>query len=147
MKHLKLFESFNYDGKIDLVNNILIEYLLFSYFIENDIFVQRNYSFSRIVYDFWYKGSWYSAKGLRIETFTSDKGSPAFLSYVVDKSFVEPTSYTEYYLTKAFLGHIDQLNIKKIAKKVHLYNGIKKAMNKYIEFLRNTRDKNHLLDV
>lgn len=132
MKHLKLFESFNYDGKIDLVNNILIEYFLFNYFVENDIFVQRNYSFSRIVYDFWYKGSWYSQ---------------AFLNYAVDKSFVEPTSYTEYYLKKAFLGHIDQLNIKKIAKKVHLYNGIKKAMNKYIEFLRNTRDKNHLLDV
>ena len=132
MKHLKLFESFNYDGKIDLVNNILIEYFLFSYFVENDIFVDRNYTFSRIVYDFSFRKSsaWF-----------------AFLSYAGDKSFVEPTSYTEYYLTKAFLGHIDQLNIQKIAEKVHLYNGIKKAMNKYIEFLRNTRDKNHLLDV
>ncbi len=31
MKHLKLFESFNNDGKIALANNCLIEYLLFKY--------------------------------------------------------------------------------------------------------------------
>ena len=39
MKHLKLFESYSQIHKVEMVNNILIEYFLFNYFVENDICV------------------------------------------------------------------------------------------------------------
>ena len=135
MKHLKLFESFNNDGKIDLVNSCLIEYLLFKYFINNDIEVEKNYTSTDVEYRFWYK--------YKI-------GRTCFFEYLPNRSEFLTTQYTEFNLIRAFQGHINAMKIDYIkrrlaSKESTLRLGVLRAVKKYISYLQNTPEKKHLL--
>ena len=130
MKYLKLFESFNNDPKIDLVNNILIEHFLFNYFVENDIIVQKtldSYTF--------YKPHW--------------TGNPKYNRPIIEvyksRKYIEPFFYTDRFFEEAFRGYVDKLNTERISETVHRQNGVKKATSKYIKYLETTPEKKHLL--
>ncbi len=135
MKHLKLFESFNNDEKIALANNCLIEYLLFKYFINNDILVEKNYARTDVEYGFWYK--------YKI-------GRTRFFEYLPNKSEVLTTQYTEFNLIRAFQGHINVMTINYIKRRLVSEEstprlGVLRAVKKYMSYLKNTPDKKHLL--
>lgn len=135
MKHLKLFESFNNDEKIDLANSYLIEYLLFKYFINNDILVEKNYASTDVEYGFWYK--------YKI-------GRCCFFKYLPNKSEVLLTQYTEYNLIRAFQGYINEMTIndvkrRLVSKERSTRLGVLGAVKKYISYLTNTPEKKHLL--
>jgi hypothetical protein len=137
MKYLKLFESFANDIKIDIVNNIIIEYLLFNSFVKNDIFVERNLL----------RDSNFEIYEQPTFTFWSRQRTPIF-DYV-DGLTILMTTYTSEYLinscnfTKKQAKEIDYMRyvIRKNTDK-----GVYQAAKKYIEYLRNTPDKKHLLE-
>ena len=136
MKHLKLFESFNNDGKLDLANSCLIEYLLFKYFINNDILVEKSYASTDVEYRFWYK---------------SKIGRSCFFKYLPNRSEFLTTEYTKYNLIRAFQGHINGITIIDIERKIVVSRvrshriAVLRAVKNYISYLQNTPEKKYLL--
>lgn len=130
MKFLKLFETFDQSDKITSVNNIIVGYFLFNYFVENDIIVQKtldSYTF--------YKPHW--------------TGNPKYNRPIIEvyksRKYIEPFFYTDRFFEEAFRGYVDKLNTERISETVHRQNGVKKATSKYIKYLEKTPEKNHLL--
>lgn len=130
MKHLKLFEAYNEINKESLVNTFFMDFFIFSYFVENDIIVQKtldSYTF--------YKPSW--------------TGNPKYNRPIIEvyksRKYIEPFFYTDRFFEEAFRGYVDKLSTERISETVHRQNGVKKATSKYIKYLEKTPEKNHLL--
>ena len=128
MKHLKLFEAYSQIHKVEMVNNILIEYFLFNYFVNNDICVRSslgsNYGFKK-------DDSYF----LWIDACEQPEEQEAFR-----------TSHTKSHFLSAFSGRLDDEITEKIAwTKFFEIQGILWAGLKYINYLRTTPEKNHLL--
>ncbi len=130
MKHLKLFEAYTEINKESLVNTFFMDFFIFSYFVENDIIVQKNLD----SYTF-YKPHW--------------TGNPKYNRPIIEvyksRKYIEPFFYTDRFFEEAFRGYVDKLNTERISETVHRQNGVKKATIKYIKYLEKTPEKKHLL--
>ena len=127
MKFLKLFESFDQSDKITSVNNIIVGYFLFNYFVENDICVRR----TGLVNDY----------GFHID------GSE-FLWITPEKQEVMRSLNSRHHFLSAFSGLLDD----KIAKEISYtrfseIKGTISAAIKYINYLKTTPNKKHLLQI
>lgn len=130
MKHLKLFEAFDQSDKITSVNNIIVGYFLFNYFVNNDIRVSKSNSGG--VYGFEKDGS-------RFLLITCDQ---------TQEEVVFRTPYTRSHFLPAFSGllnHYITINLAYARFSGDECQGIIWAMLKYINYLRTTPEKNHLL--
>ena len=117
MRHLKLFESFSNKNKITLVNNLVIKFLCFNYFYNNDVRVTED-----IAGDFTLTTKY----GIEIVEFY-----PLFHWVLVYDGFK--------FSKKVFKGFIRYKN------ETHLNVPIADAINNWIEYLENTPEKKHLL--
>lgn len=125
MKHLRLFESYNQINKVEMVNNILIEYSLFNYFVNNDICV--------IYTD--------SAYGF-------NKDGSEFLWITPGKQEVMRTLNSRHHFLSAFSGLLDDKIAKEIAyTRFSEIHATRSAGLKYINYLKTTPDKKHLLQI
>lgn len=130
MKHLKLFEAYNEINKESLVNTFFMDFFIFSYFVENDIIVQKtldSYTF--------YKPHWTG----------NTKYNRPIIEVYKSRKYIEPFFYTDRFFEEAFRGYVDKLNTERISETVHRQNGVKKATSRYIKYLEKTPEKNHLL--
>lgn len=123
MKHLKLFESYNQINKVEMVNNILIEYSLFNYFVKNNICVRY-----------------------RSLTYCFNKDGSEFLWITPEKQEVMRTLSSRHHFLSAFSGILDDKIAKEIAyTRFSEIHATRSAGLKYINYLRTTPEKNHLL--
>lgn len=116
MKHLKLFESFSDKNKITVVNNLVISFLCFNYFYNNDVRVKENAVDFELI----------AKSRFKIAGFF-----PLFHWVLVYDGFK--------FSKKVFKGFIHYKN------ETHLNVPIADAINKWIEYLENTPEKKHLL--
>jgi len=129
MKYLKLFEAFTQNDKVEKINNLFVEWRLFTSFIKWAILVERNYRYSIPTWTFWEGNNW-ARFGILDYT---DRGQ---------KYIIEPTAYTEGYLER-YCG-FNKKQAEEISRNINQF-GVYQAAKKYIEYLKNAPDKKHLL--
>lgn len=132
MKHLKLFESFSKAEKIEKVNSLMIDHFLFKFFVENDVFVKyeniRGKTRAVDIIGFLIDFDFISGYGKTIIAYDRNLGKIQLYdqNYIFSKTFEK------------------QKWVNKELKSIILENSIN-PMFRYIEYLRNTPDKIHLL--
>ena len=123
MRHLKLFEAFGQSDKITSVNNIIVGYFLFNYFVENDICVV----YTDLTYEF-------------------NKDGSEILWITPEKQAVMRTLKSRHHFFSAFSGLLNDKIAKQIAyTRFSEIQGTRSAGLKYINYLKTTPNKKHLL--
>jgi hypothetical protein len=116
MKYLKLFETFGSSDKIKFVNGLVIEYVVHRYLHENQVKVRKDR-----------EGDYYFDKiGVFIDKF--------FWVSLESFNLISKSRFREY-----------MIHVPKSSLMNEFSYPLAKAMWKWIEYLRNTPDKKHLL--
>lgn len=143
MNYLKLFEAFSQEEQVEKANSLFIEWKLFTSFLKLDIFVERNYRFTMPVFTFWRRHNGFGTKA-RFGILDYANRHASLSGFLFGPEFIiEPTSYTEEYLQN--ICDLSINHAREISMNMNQL-GVYRAAKRYLDYLRNTPDKNHLLE-